>query len=69
MLYRLTKLGLQMKEALTDTCNPTYGVLIKTNSDTYNPTHFRTGYPPPHSSSSDTPLAPVIPPHPSLPTS
>jgi hypothetical protein len=38
----LTKQALQMNEALTDTYNPIYDILIETNLNTRNPTHPRT---------------------------
>jgi hypothetical protein len=47
-IHMLTKQGLQMTEALTDPYNPIYDILIKANSNTHNPTHPRTLYPPPH---------------------
>jgi hypothetical protein len=64
-IYRMTKQRLQMNEALTDTYNPIYDVLTKTNSNTHNPTHSRTLYPPhitpPPPSISLYPLAPASP--------
>jgi hypothetical protein len=46
-IYRLAKQRLQMNEALIDNYNPIYDILIKTNSNTCNPTHSRILYPPP----------------------
>jgi hypothetical protein len=63
---RTRKQGLQMNEALTNMYNLIYDILIKTNSNTRNPTHSRTLYPPPHYSTS-TP-SPIPPPkHPPSP--
>jgi hypothetical protein len=66
-IYMLTKQKLQMNEAVTDTYNPIYDILIKANSNTHNPTHSRTLYPPPHYSTPNTlPFLPNLYPSPPI---
>jgi hypothetical protein len=47
-IYTLTTQRLQMNEVLAATYNPIYDTLMKINSNTHNPTHSTTPYPPPH---------------------
>jgi hypothetical protein len=63
-IYMVIKQGLQMNEALTDTYNPVFDILIKANSNTHNPpTHKTQPIPGP-----STPLTPFPPHPPNLPS-
>jgi hypothetical protein len=59
-IYKLAEQRLQMNEAVTDNYNPIYDVLIKTNSNTRNPTHFSIFYPPPPPSTTLAPASPIL---------
>jgi DNA topoisomerase VI subunit B len=52
-IYVATKQGIWMNEALTDTYNPIFDILIKANSNTHNPQHTTQPIPEP-----STPSAP-----------